>query len=61
MQSFQGQEVKGQLAGGEGISWRPPAQLVMSVMNAMWHAVFIIQKNVFEILYEQAVRETATI
>ena len=25
---FQGQKVKGQLAGGGGILWRPPAQLV---------------------------------
>jgi len=25
---FQGQKVKGQLAGGGGILWQPPAQLV---------------------------------
>jgi len=29
---FQGQKVKGQLAGGAGILWRPPAQLVYSIV-----------------------------
>ena len=27
-------EVKGQLAGGGGILWRPPAQLVIIIMTA---------------------------
>ena len=32
---FQGQKVKGQLAGGGRILWRPPAQLVVSLLSCM--------------------------
>jgi len=36
---FQGQKVKGQLAGGGGILWRPPAQLVFMLRRGSgWDA-----------------------
>ena len=35
---FQGQKVKGQLAGGGCILWRPPAQLVIAVIIVVIHS-----------------------
>jgi len=36
----QGQKVKGQLAGGGGILWRPPAQLVPVAVRCLYYIVY---------------------
>ena len=42
---LQGQKVKDQLARGEGILWRPPAQLVLSILPVVAMCIMLVVKR----------------